>query len=152
PVLQRFRPVERFDFIPKPGILRPSTAADLNFIEDPNGPYCLFEFTGALPRARLYSNWQLSPNDTQTLDQLASDSFDPEQTALVTPQAGTSTPPLPPTRTNPASAGSVDFVSYAPKHIILHSRASTPSLLLLNDHFDPGWQATIDGVAAALLR
>ena len=32
-----------------------------------NGTYALIEFTGALPRAKLYSHWQVSTNDTATL-------------------------------------------------------------------------------------
>jgi hypothetical protein len=152
PVLQRFHPVERFDFVPRPGISRPKTAGDLTFIDDPNGPYCLFEFTGALPRAKLYSNWQISTNDSQTLQQLAAETFDPEQTVLVAPQAAGVTPPASAGSTNSTTPGSVNFVSYAPKHLVLHSQASTPSLLLLNDHYDPGWHVDVDGVAAALQR
>ena len=43
----------------------------------------LIEFTGALPRAKLFSNWQVSTNDTTTLQQLASTNFNPAQTMLV---------------------------------------------------------------------
>src|ERR1019366_1119699 len=41
------------------------------------GPFALFEFTGALPRAKLYSNWQVSTNDAATLKELAAKEFDP---------------------------------------------------------------------------
>jgi len=42
-----------------------------------------------LPRARLYSNWQVSTNDDATLKTLVSTNFDPWQTVLVsTPLPG----------------------------------------------------------------
>jgi hypothetical protein len=152
PVFQRFQPVERFAFVPKPGIIRPKTADELNCIADPEGPYCLFEFTGALPRAKLYSAWQISTNDAETLKELASDSFDPDRNVLVSPPAGVDDPLLAMVPTNTTSIGSVDFVSYAPKHIVLSSQASAPSLLLLNDRYDSGWRVAVDGAPATLLR
>jgi len=58
--------------------------------------FALFEFTGALPRARLYANWQVNTNDEATLQELARKEFDPAQTVLVaeplpTPKAASAT-------------------------------------------------------------
>src|SRR5207245_2448062 len=50
------------------------------------------------------------------------------------------------------NADAVEFVSYAPKHIELRAAAPRPSVLLLNDKFDPGWKVTVDGKSANLLR
>ena len=50
------------------------------------------------------------------------------------------------------SAGTVEFVSYAPKDILLKSRALSPSVLLLNDHFDLNWKVRVDGKPQPLLR
>ena len=113
-----------------------------------NGAIALFDFTGALPRAKLYSRWQISTNDTNTLQTLASTNFDAWQTVLV------STPlPVPPaanaTNENP---GTVEFKSYAPKNINLDVKANAPSVLLLNDKFDPNWRVFVDGKPAELLR
>ena len=107
------------------------------------GPFALMEFTGALPRAKLYSQWQVSTNDQQTLQQLASPDFNPEQTVLVSgdvPAAGQGTP------------GTVEFANYAPKHITFRSKSESPSILLLNDRYDPDWKVTVDGKPAPLLR
>jgi hypothetical protein len=52
PVLRRFRPIERFNFVRRRGVSQPQSGADIKLIEDPDGPYCLFEFTGALPLGR----------------------------------------------------------------------------------------------------
>lgn len=109
------------------------------------GPFALYEFTGALPRVKLYGNWQVNTNAAATLQALASREFDPQQTVLVadaiTPSAATN-----------ANAGSVEFVSYAPKHIVLKANAATPAVLLLNDKYDAHWQVTVDGQPSPLLR
>ena len=60
-------------------------------------------------------------------------------------------PPDPASATN-AIAGTVEFVSYAPKHIVLKAQTAVPAVLLLNDKYDPNWQVTVDGQSAALLR
>ena len=103
------------------------------------GAYALIEFTQALPRAKLYSNWQVVTNDQAVLDQLAATSFDPERSVFV---AGGLPAPLrrPPAPTT--NAGTVEFASYAPKDIVLRSDAPAPSVLLLNDRFDPNWKVT----------
>jgi uncharacterized membrane protein YfhO len=46
----------------------------------------------------------------------------------------------------------VDFTSYAPKRIVLQARAASPSVLLLNDKYDPNWKVSVDGKPETLLR
>ena len=136
---QRFRPVMLFEFFQTreggPILARTNSA----------GPFALFEFTGALPRAALYSHWQVNTNDDATLKLLASPEFDPAQTVLVAE-------PLPASTAANQSAGSVEFVSYAPTHITLKAQVATPAVLLLNDRYDPKWKVTVDGKPAPLLR
>ena len=148
PVQRRFRIVTQFDIIPKPDIPRPMRLEDLTAEPSTNGLYALFEFPGVLPRAGLYSNWQVYTNSQATLQQLASASFDPSQTVLVT--AALPTAPAP-GRTN-APAGTVEFARYRPNHITLKAHAESPSVLLLNDKYDPDWQVYVDGRRAELLR
>ena len=144
----RFRIVQRFNFVPKPGILQPRIYEELTAIPDNNGLYALFELSGALPRAKLYSNWQVNTNDEAVLKTLASTNFDAWQTVLVS----TPLPVAPaPSATN-KNTGTVEFKSYAPKDIVFDAKAETPSVLLLNDRFDPHWQVLVDGKPAELLR
>jgi hypothetical protein len=110
--------------------------------------FALFEFTGALPRAKLYTDWQVSTNDQATLQILARKEFDPSQTVLVAeplpaPKAGSATN---------ANGGTVDYISYAPKHIVLRAKAPSPCVLLLNDKHDPSWKVVVDGKPGTLLR
>ena len=183
--LHRFRILAQFKPLPKPGIANPTRLEEISVEIAPDGQFALFDFTGALPRAKLYSNWQVSTNDPTalqqwmktvreclqnydagkqmvealanlnatdqaTLKELASDSFVPEQTVLLSS-------PLPGSTPNPANAtnqnpGKVDFESYAPKEIHLHANANVDSVLLLNDKYDPNWKVYVDKKPAPLLR
>ena len=121
------------------------TPKEVSFVSQTNatGPFALMEFTGALPRAKLYSQWQTSANDQQALQQLASPEFNPEQTVLISGEA-----PAP----GKGQPGTVEFANYAPKHIKLRAITDSAAMLLLNDRYDPDWKVTVDGKAAPLLR
>jgi hypothetical protein len=142
----RFRIVTRFNIVPRAGLVSASDPEDLTAVTDPAGEFALFEFTAALPRAKLYGSWQVNTDDPSVLRTLASPSFDPAQSVLVSTM-------IAPSATNaPAATGTVDFVSYKPKHLVLHAKASASSVLLLNDKYDPNWKVTVDGKPASLLR
>jgi hypothetical protein len=187
PAQKRFRIADRFDLIPKQEVAVPNGISPEQFVDylppdlitarpSDDGAYALFEFTGALPRARLYSNWQLpasdktavdgltktnlgdggwamlqqvGTNDLLTLNELASPAFDPWQTVLL---AESPTVPNPPASTTNDSSGTVEYTSYAPTDIKLHTQATTPTVLLLNDQYDSHWRVTVDGKPAPLLR
>ena len=113
-----------------------------------SGPFAVIEFTGALPRAKLYSQWQVQTNGPAALGQLKNPSFDPAQTVLVT-----STQPVPPPPASPPSkAGTAEFVSYVPKRVEIKTQSEAPGLLLLNDKYDPDWKVRVDGQPATLLE
>ncbi len=172
PVQHRFRIVQRFTVALKPGVEQfHQRLEELSAFPNENGDYALIEFTGALPRAKLYSHWQANPpaavsgfttnglsdtelsvlasagtNDFLTLKTLASPAFDPQQTVLLAkplPNSAAST------NDNP---GTVEYKSYSPKQIVLAANVAVPSVLLLNDKFDPQWRVTVDGQPAELLR
>jgi len=148
PTQRRFRITTTFDIVPKPGVLNPTRLEEVTAVARPEGQFALFEFTGALPRAKLYSNWQVNTNDQSTLDTIASVTFAPEKLVLVAPPFL----PSPQAETNITTLAPVEFVSYAPKRIVLHAKASAPSVLLLNDKFDPNWKVWVDGKPDTVLR
>jgi len=147
PGKERFRIAQRFDITAKPNVTHPTGLEDLTATTNADGDLALFEFTGALPRVKLYSNWQVDTNDEAALKTLVDPSFDPSQKVLV------ATPPKdwPAAATN-ANTGSVEYQSYAPVDFVLKARATAPSILLLNDKYDPNWSVTVDGKPAQLLR
>jgi hypothetical protein len=148
PEQHRFRIVQRFSVVPKPGIEKPTQYSELTAVPDENGDNALFEFTGALPRVKLYSRWQVSTNDNNALQTLASANFDASETVLVSTNL-----PTPPaenaTNTNP---GTVGFKSYSPKDILFDAHAEVPSVLLLNDEYNPNWRVLVDDKPEPLLR
>jgi len=148
PARKSFRIVKYFAAVPKPELAGPpATFDEMTAVLTEEGPCALYEFAGALPRAKLYTDWQVSADDNETLKQLASPAFDPAQKVLVASRL-----PAPAAANAKESAGAVDFTSYAPKRIGLSAKAAAPSVLLLNDRFDPGWKVTVDGKPAELLR
>ena len=176
PVQHRFRILQRFAVATKPGIEQATKLEELTTVPNDNGPFAIFEFTGALPRARLYSNWQVPMNDKTavggltktnlgeggwallqqagtndflTLNELSSPAFDPWQTVLL---AESPAVPNPPAITINENSGTVEYTRYAPTDIKFHTQAATPTVLLLNDQHDPHWRVTVDGKPAPLLR
>lgn len=147
PLQHRFQIAQRFDIIAKPGITQLTGLEDLTAMPANDGDLALFDFTGALPRAKLYSNWQVNTNDQAVLQILADLNFDPSRTVLIS----TSQKDLPAVATN-ENSGSVEFKSYSTTHIIFAARADAPSVLLLNDKYDPHWTVNVDGKPAGLLR
>jgi len=170
----RFRIAVQFDLAAKPDADSSGPRAEqITTVISTNGQLAVFDFTGALPRAKLYSNWKVSTNepaklrewvkgiqspeewkaalaaqsdaDLATLHELVDKSFDPTQTVLLAEPL--QSPPG--TNQNP---GEVTFVSYKPKHIVLEAKVNTPCVLLLNDRYDPNWKVTVDGQPAKLLR
>jgi hypothetical protein len=143
-----FRLAERFNLVPRALSTPAPESAQLTAVPAPDGAYAIIEFSQALPRAKLYSNWRVITNDQTVLDQLAATSFDPEQSVFVA--GGLSAVP-PATGVN-NNAGKVEFASYAPKDIVLRSDGPAPSVLLLNDRFDPNWNVRVNGKPETLLR
>jgi hypothetical protein len=113
-----------------------------------NGTFALFEFTAALPRAKLYANWQVTTNDQAALDGLASAAFDPDQSVFV---AGGVPAASAASLTN-RTAGKVEFAGYTPKDMALKADVTAPAVLLLNDKLDPDWKVLVDGKPERLLR
>jgi hypothetical protein len=142
---RRFQPRMIFEFYQSReggSILARTNAFDQNRLQ-----FALFEFNGALPRVKLYSNWQVSTNDEATLTKLASKEFNPEQTVLVAEPIASAQGDS----TN-SSAGTVEHTSYTPRRIELKAKAESRCILLLNDKHDPTWKVFVDGKPAPMLR
>lgn len=142
PVLKRFRLHTAF------GLEQAKAGSSILVKTNDAGPFALVEFTGALPRAGLYSHWQSATNDQETLKTLVDPAFDPAKTVLVSGPVPASAPAT----TTKQTAGTVEFAGYAPKRIQLKAVSGAPSVLLLNDKFDPGWTVSVDGRPQQLLR
>jgi hypothetical protein len=137
----------RFSLLAKPGIINARRPDQVTAVIAPDGPFALFDSTAALPRAKLFSRWQVNTNDADVLAKMFDPAFDPAQGVFV---AG-GVPVCAGDGTN-ESSGSVDITSYAPKDIVLAANAASPCVLLLNDHFENDWKVLVDGRPQSLLR
>jgi hypothetical protein len=139
--------VTRFNVVPKPGGVETPGMDQMTAVPDTNGDYAVFEYPDTLPRAKLFSNWQVNPSDRESLEQLTNPSFDPAHTVIVA--GGT---PVPAPSAANQDPGTVEITSYAPKNVVLKSDVHTPAVLLLNDRFEPFWKVAVDGKPETLLR
>lgn len=114
----------------------------------PDGESALVEFSSALPRAKLYSNWQCLTNDQAALAEIGDSGFDASQKVIVSENI----PAQPSIASTNSDASTVSFVSYEPKKVVLKADATAPSVLLLNDRFDPSWRVSVDGRASTILH
>ncbi len=168
PEQQRFKPILFFEFY------QTRSGGPILARTNQTGPFAVIKFTGALPRASLYTDWQtptyttntaqwresfqemfppdypiifnsVATNDLAALELMTRKSFDPAQTVLLAES-------LPVAPSGNAAPGTVEYVSYAPKKIVLKANATAASVLLLNDKYDSGWSVTVNGKPAELLR
>jgi len=146
PVQKRFSAKVPFNIVPKPGHSRATKLDELTAVPNPEGPFAVGEFSGALPRASLYANWIVDTNDTNVLNTIFSTEFNPHASVIVSDtglKSGSSTN---------VSAGTVEYTSYKPKRIVLKATANEHGVLLLNDRYDDHWKVYVDGKPAKLLR
>jgi hypothetical protein len=142
-----FSNVMLMDLVLKPGVTQMQDFGDVTVQTNANGHVALIEFTQALPRAKLYSNWQMTDDDT-ALKKLNSSDFDPAKLVLV----ATNTPvPQAPAQPD-ADAGTVTITSYLPRDVTLQADAKTPAVLLLNDRTGEYWNVWVDQKPADVLR
>jgi hypothetical protein len=74
--------------------------------------------------------------------------FDVHAAALVADEDGGAVDSLPPAA---APTGSAEIVSFERERVALRARAERPALLVLKEAWYPGWEATVDGRAAACI-
>jgi hypothetical protein len=139
--------ITRFNVVPRPGVVRATKIDEITVVTDPAGTYALYTFPAALPRAKLYCNWKIDTNGSNTLEQMFSTNFNPQASVLVANDVPTG-PAI--NATNPPD-DAVQYVSYASKDVVLKADVPAPSVLLLNDHFHPDWKVLVDGAPQKLL-
>lgn len=109
-----------------------------------SGDVKIYENTAVLPRAFLVGSWQWVSDSAAAVAAMRDEAFDPARMAVV---VGNGESAAPGTTTD----GSVEIVDYAPESVRLRAVSEQGGLLVLTDAYYPGWQATVDGVAAEVL-
>ena len=113
-----------------------------------SGDVKIYERTGAPGRAWLVHGIQPAADDADSLRLalLGDPAFDPRAAVVLSDGSD----PRPPARA--AANESVQIVAYEPERVAITADVASPAVLVLADAFYPGWQATVDGVPAPILR
>ncbi len=98
------------------------------------------EIEGAAPRVYLAERTINAKSNREAALAMVGGDFIPGKTAVV--EGGEPR----------ASSGSCTLESFRPEHIVIRCHASAPSYAILAEAAFPGWQATVDGESAPVLR
>ncbi len=154
PERRSFRPILNFDLRPKPDVSAGKWLSldDLTAVDAPEGALSVVEFGQALPRVRLYRHWEVHAADAALLARLRDPRFDPQDSVLLAASPVLSDAPGSFIADRPSEADSTEILAWAPKWIRIHTHSVGPTILLLNERWAPGWQATVDHQTVTVLR
>ncbi|HSP95686.1 MAG TPA: YfhO family protein [Candidatus Dormibacteraeota bacterium] len=109
----------------------------------------LYENPAALPRARWVPTARVVADPVALLDRLATRGDDPRRVLLLEepPPGG-----FLGDRAQAADDAAVDFSVDEPEHVVLRVRAPARGFVHLADQHFPGWEATVNGAPAPILR
>jgi hypothetical protein len=125
---------------------RESPSLERISLSDPP-PVFVYRIREPLPLARMVSRLTAVQSDAAAFDAIATESFAPEREAVVSalPNGWSD-------QADDHGGEAVAILSYHNDSIRLHSSSRAPGLMVLNEAFFPGWEATIDGVPAEIIR
>jgi hypothetical protein len=110
-----------------------------------SGDVKIYENPGRAGRAFLVSDWTSVGSVEGAIAVMGAPDFDPARRAVVEGAA-----PLAPSER--ALFGEATIFNYEPERVAIGALARGDSLLVLSDAAYPGWEVTVDGVAAAPYR
>jgi hypothetical protein len=113
-----------------------------------SGDVKIYENQDVLPRAFVVHQAEVIADDGQAIARLREPAFDPAQTVIL---AG-GEPLGSEGKMEAAHPDQTEIVNYTPGEVIVDVTTDAGSYLLLTDSFYPGWQATVDGKPAQILR
>lgn len=124
----------------------------ISFVDGSQGmTHALVELRNTLDKATLIPALEILPTSSDVLKQLDNSQWDPVKTILVdAPTAksnslSVSTPAMP-----LAGKSHVNLIAYTDSEIRFRVKTPSPCYLLINDRFDSGWHALINGHATAI--
>ncbi len=108
-----------------------------------SGDVKIYENLAVLPRAFVVHQATVLSGDQQTLDLLRDPEFDPSRTVILDHGGELSSAP---------GQSRAEIVSYDPECIQIQVTLDRTGYLVLTDTHYPGWEATVDGDSASILR
>lgn len=131
-----------------------SMPADGRFRRVHSGDVKVYQNLEALPRAVVVGQVAVAADDAAALAALADPSFEPAERVVLLAQdlAAAGLLDQAAQLASPAAGAPAQVVSYQPERVALDVTLDAPGALVLADTWYPGWQATVNGEPAALLR
>jgi hypothetical protein len=114
--------------------------------EDPLLGLTLVEYADAAPRIHL-ARAECVADRAEAARRMLSEPLPPLDVAVVECPAAAA----PPRAAGEGTPGQVRVMPGTPEHLTVEVEALTPSVLVVNDAFQPGWRATVDGQEAPVL-
>jgi hypothetical protein len=99
--------------------------------------YVLYELDGAQPRVSVVQRWTVVEDAAEALEVVTTRGFDPAGTAVVETDPGIVA--------TAGSSGSATYTQVRPEDVWIHVRATAPSLVVVRNAWERGWEATLDG-------
>ncbi len=106
----------------------------------------VYENRNVQPRAFFVAVNAVRVPGRSCIDDLRAPGFDPRREVLL------ASAPEPVAGAGVAASTQVSIIGYAPNEVRLAVSAPQPGYVVVTDAFYPGWQASVDGAAAAVLR
>ena len=117
-------------------------------LEDENTRKVLYRNTGAWPRFKLFTRFEVLEDDNKFIQRYNNQSFDPSSTLILAEQ-----PEFDPAALDGSSpGGEVTLESYSYDRLELTVQCDQPSLLYLAETYHPYWRAEVDGKLARIYR
>jgi hypothetical protein len=108
----------------------------------------LYRNNSALPRVKLYYNYEVITENHQILARLLSDTFDINQQLILEKELKGMIVKI----YNPVNQGITDILSYTPNKVVIKVKTQSNALLFLSDNYYPNWKAYINGQETPIYR
>jgi len=99
--------------------------------------YTIFKNTQAMPRAKMFYDFEIVPSKQERIKKLYAPAFDYKNTLVLEEKVSLSP--------GAESKNSVDITSYTPNKLAVRVKTEKPGMLFLSDPYYIGWNASIDG-------
>ena len=105
----------------------------------------LYDNSTALPRAKLFYDYEIIKKDKDIIKRLYSDGFDLRSKLILEEDPGLKI-------SDTAKEDKAAIVSYEPEKIIIKVSSHAPGLLFLSDNYYPDWKVRVNGQEAKIFR
>lgn len=112
----------------------------------------IYRLTGALPRAFLVQQVVAAPDAAAALGTLVDENFDANKSAIVIGEQTALQTGLATTASQQGFKGGVHIASDRLNELVIKTAATGNAMLVLNDSWDSGWTACVDGAKQQVLR